>query len=346
MLPEMVAGTETMLRKWREYEGLEVDVFEEFRLLTSDVISRTAFGSSYAEGHTIFEMLAKLITIMFSNFLFKTKIPLISRIVRDKNENEILKLQKGIRSSMIRMVHDREDRVKKGDAEGYGDDFLGVLVKAYKDLDHSRKMSLDEVIDECRTFYVAGQETTNATLSWVMFLLAIHQNWQEEARREVVRVFGNESPNQDGIAKLKIMGMILNETLRLYPAIAGQVRNTAKEVKLGSLVLPANTNLFVPMLAIHHDPEIWGKDVHEFKPERFAEGIAKATNNNVTAFIPFGLGPRICAGINFAMHEAKIALSMILQRYKFTLSDSYVHSPVTVLTIRPQYGVKVVLQSV
>lgn len=123
------------------------------------------------------------------------------------------------------------------------------------------------------------------------------------------------------------------------------VRKVAKEVRLGKILLPANVELLVPPLALHHDPNLWGQDAALFKPERFSEGVAKATNNNMAAFIPFGLGPRMCVGINFATIEAKITLSMILQRYSFTLSPGYVHSPFRLLTVRPQQGLQVILQS-
>lgn len=137
--------------------------------------------------------------------------------------------------------------------------------------------------------------------------------------------------------------MILKETLWLYTSVINLLRRVEREVKLGKLVIPANTELFIPLLALHHDPEIWGQDVHLFKPERFANGVAKATNNNVTRFVPFGFGPRICVGLNFATNEAKISLSMILQRYKFTLSPNYVHSPTQFLTTAPQKGIQIML---
>ena len=115
---------------------------------------------------------------------------------------------------------------------------------------------------------------------------------------------------------------------------------------MGDLNLPADVYSFISTPAIHHDPQTWGEDVHLFKPERFSEGVDKATKNNVAAFLPFGIGPQNCVGFNFALNEAKIALAMILQRYTFTLSPAYVHSPVQVLANRPQFGVQVRLHSV
>jgi cytochrome P450 len=97
-------------------------------------------------------------------------------------------------------------------------------------------------------------------------------------------------------------------------------------------------------VTIHHDPDIWGEDVDEFKPERFAEGISKASKE-APAFFPFGWGPRVCSGQNFALLEAKIALSMILQHFTFELSPSYTHAPFPVSTLQPDHGAQIMLKN-
>lgn len=140
--------------------------------------------------------------------------------------------------------------------------------------------------------------------------------------------------------------MIIEESLRLYPPVPAIKRKVEKKVKLGNLILPPHLELYISPLALHHDPQIWGEDVHLFKPERFAGGVAKATKNTTAAaFLPFGFGPRTCVGLNFAIVEAKIALAMILQRYAFTLSPTYVHSPIQTFMVRPQHGVQVILHA-
>ncbi|KAK9934964.1 hypothetical protein M0R45_022084 [Rubus argutus] len=139
--------------------------------------------------------------------------------------------------------------------------------------------------------------------------------------------------------------MIINESLRLYPPVIQLVRKTGREVRLGKLIVPANLQLIIPNVAFHYDPQIWGQDAQLFKPEPFSEGVAKATKDNMAAFLPFGMGPRICVGFNLATTETKIALSMILQRHSFTLSPGYVYSPLQFLTVRPQHGVQVMLHS-
>ncbi|KAB2603877.1 cytochrome P450 CYP749A22-like [Pyrus ussuriensis x Pyrus communis] len=344
MAPTMIASAETMLENWKEHDGKEIDVFKEFRLYTSEVISRTAFGSSYLEGKNIFENLEKLAYLSFKN-AFNLRFPGISRFIKSKDEIESEKLEKSIRNSIMEMIRKREDKAMVGEEGSFGDDFLGVLIKAHHDADENQRTSIDEIVDECKTFYLGGQETTSSGLAWTVFLLAIHTDWQEEARKEVIQIFGKQNPNLDGTAKLKIMNMIFNESLRLYPPVVAMERKIGREVRLGKHVLPANVEITIPCLALQHEPQIWGEDVLLFKPERFSEGVAKATKNNIAAFLPWGLGPRSCVGSNFATMETKIALSMILQRFSFTLSPAYIHSPYRLLTVRPQHGVQVMLRS-
>lgn len=142
------------------------------------------------------------------------------------------------------------------------------------------------------------------------------------------------------------MNMIINECLRLYPPVLTLTRKVANEARIGGLCLPPKMNIFISILALHHDPQIWGRDVHLFKPERFAQGVAKATNNNTAAFLPFGLGNRTCVGLNFTINEAKIAISMMLHKYKFCLSPNYVHQPADVFILTPKNGVQVILETV
>lgn len=136
--------------------------------------------------------------------------------------------------------------------------------------------------------------------------------------------------------------MILNETLRLYPPAVALMRQASQKVKLGSLDIPADTQLYIAMTAVHHNIEIWGDDVNNFNPQRFAEPRKHAASS----FFPFGLGPRICVGQNLAMVEAKIVLATILQRYSFVISPSYVHAPMQFVTLQPQYGAHLLFTSI
>ncbi|XP_058101145.1 cytochrome P450 CYP72A616-like isoform X5 [Magnolia sinica] len=346
MLPAFSASCSELISKWEQWvgseESRELDLSPELQALTGDVISRTGFGSSYKEGRRIFQLLTEqgelvIQAIQKAYILLSVFFPMKDNLRRKEIDREI-------RAIVRSMIEKREKAMKTGEASN--DDLLSLLMesnsKESQEQGNSKSMSIEEVIEECRLFYLAGQETTSSLLTWTMILLSMHPSWQERAREEVLQVFGKNKPDFDGLSHLKIVTMILHEVLRLYPPAILLNRRTYKRMQLGGITLPAGVELSLPILLIHHDPKLWGEDADEFNPERFSRGVSKATNNQVS-FFPFGWGPRICIGQNFALVESKLALAMILQHFSFELSPSYVHAPYTVITLRPQHGAQLIL---
>lgn len=135
------------------------------------------------------------------------------------------------------------------------------------------------------------------------------------------------------------MSLIIQETLRLYPTAGAIVRQASKRVKVGDIDVPAGTQQYLSITAVHHDTELWGEDALEFNPMRFAE-----PRKHSAPYFPFGLGPNYCVGLNLAMVEMKLVLAMILQRYSFVVSPTYAHGPILVMSLSPQYGMQIVFR--
>lgn len=139
--------------------------------------------------------------------------------------------------------------------------------------------------------------------------------------------------------------MIINESLRLYPPTVAMIRRAKSDVTLGAYKVPSQTELLIPILAIHHDKASWGNDANDFNPNRFANGVTKAAKHS-TAFMPFGAGVRNCIGQDLAILEAKIAMAVILRKCKLRLAPSYVHAPTVLLMLYPQHGAPVIFERV
>ncbi|CAI0409321.1 unnamed protein product [Linum tenue] len=353
MVPVFYTSCKEIVDEWEKVvksEGIscELDVWPYLQNMTCDVISRTAFGSSYKEGARIFELLREMGTLIVQ-IARQIYIP-GWRFLPTKVNTRMKQVHKEIQESMEGIINKRQKAMKMGDDDDVSNnDLLGLLMESNN---NGGNMTLEEVIEECKLFYFAGQETTSTLLGWTMILLSKYPMWQERARQEVLHIFGADhniestALDSSSLGQLKIITMIIYEVLRLYPPATQLIRVVERDTKLGDFVLPAGTQMALPSILIHKDPEIWGDDAGEFNPERFANGVSKATKNHNQqgAYFPFGWGPRICIGQSFSLLEAKMALAIILKRFSFELSPSYVHAPSTeALTLQPQFGARLIL---
>lgn len=355
LVPVVAKSVTDMLDKWvamSKSGNVEVEVSEWFQLLTEDVITRTAFGSSYEDGKAIFRLQAQQMELAAETFR-KVFIPGYRFLPTKRNINS-WRLDKQIKKSLKKLIEKRKENgnsksktvmvtvMQLEEQEKGPKDLLGLMIQASSN--SSSNITDYDIIEECKSFFFAGKQTTSNLLTWTTVLLAMHPHWQVLARDEVLRVCGaRDFPTKDDVAKLKTLSMILNESLRLYPPIIATIRRAKADVELGGYKIPRGTELLIPILAVHHDQAIWGTNANEFNPARFSEGVARAAKHPV-GFIPFGLGVRTCVGQNLAILQTKLALAIILQRFSFRLAPSYQHAPTVLMLLYPQYGAPIIFQ--
>ncbi|XP_057796021.1 cytochrome P450 72A552-like isoform X2 [Salvia miltiorrhiza] len=339
MAPRIVLSCSLMIQKLKAAAATscELDVWPFIEDLTGDVISRAAFGSSYEQGTRVFELIRQRVdlTMPLLQFFYLPGY----KYLPTKSNRKVKAISSEMKTILRGVIHMREKAMERGE-DVPKDDLLGILMENSK---NGGLMSIEDVIEECELFYLAGSKTVAGLLVWTLVMLCAYPEWQTQAREEVNRVFGNSEPALQGLHHLKIVTMILQEVLRLYPTNAVIYRCSSEEVKVGNVTIPAGVHLSLLIGLIQTDPKIWGDDVNKFNPERFAQGVAKATNNQ-PVFTPFSSGPRMCIGHNFAMIEAKLAIATLLQHFSFQLSPSYKHAPFALYKLRPQYGAPLILR--
>lgn len=332
-----------MVNKWEKLVNskgsCEVDVRPYMESMSADAIARATFGDTCKEGTMVFKLLEEQ-TAFAARMIESIYIP-GSRVLPTKTNRRMKELQNEIQVLLQQIVSARKKVILgegiEADAHSTRHDFLSTLLESTTDE--------QQLVDDCKLFYFAGKDSTSKLLIWTMILLSKHQDWQVSAREEILSTFGHTNPPDfDGLGQLKIVNMILHEVLRLYPVAPKVMRYVPKETKLGHLTLPEGTLLYLPIVVVHHDPEVWGEDVTEFKPERFSQGVQQAAKSGKPSLLAFSTGPRNCVGQNYALIQAKLVLAMILQRFSFELSPSYVHAPYINLSLQPKFGAPIILR--
>ncbi|XP_048227488.1 cytochrome P450 734A1 isoform X2 [Ricinus communis] len=344
LVPVVAKSVMDMLEQWSTMSSsdeVEIEVSEWFQTLTEDVITRTAFGSSYEDGKAIFRLQAQQMVLAAEAFQ-KVSIPGYRFFPTRRNMNS-WKLDKETKKSLMKLIdRRRENSGNLVQEKGSPKDLLGLMIQASNSCPNA--VTVHDIVEECKSFFFAGKQTTSNLLTWTTVLLAMHPHWQVQAREEVLRVCGSrEIPTKDDVIKLKTLGMILNESLRLYPPTIATIRRSKTDVELGGYKIPRGTELLIPILALHHDQTIWGNDANEFNPGRFSDGVARAAKHSI-AFIPFGLGVRTCIGQNLAILQAKLTLAILLQRFSFRLAPTYQHAPTVLMLLYPQYGAPIIFK--
>uniref|UniRef100_A0A915A664 Cytochrome P450 n=2 Tax=Parascaris univalens TaxID=6257 RepID=A0A915A664_PARUN len=178
-----------------------------------------------------------------------------------------------------------------------------------------KKMIREEIVAQMRFMSSAGFDTTANTLTYLTYLLASHPDTQEKLREEIDNA---GEACFDTVQRMKYLHWAISETLRLFPhASLLQSRRCVEDCGVGAYKFKRGTNVVFDTWSLHHDPEVWGRDADEFRPERFGERTAE----QMRSWMPFGAGPRQCIGMRFALLEAKITMFQLLKNFRILKVD-------------------------
>jgi cytochrome P450/NADPH-cytochrome P450 reductase len=332
--PSMVDIAEQLVKKWERLNGdEEIDVVHDMTALTLDTIGLCGFDYRFnsfyrRDYHPFVESLVRsLETIMMTR-----GIPL-EGIWLKKRQQELAEDVVFMNKMVDEIVAERR---KNAEAAEGKKDMLGAMMTG---VDRATGEQLDDVNIryQINTFLIAGHETTSGLLSCTIYALLKHPEVLRKAYEEVDRVLGPDldaRPTYQQVTQLTYITQILKEALRLWPpAPAYGISPLSDQTIGGKYKLRKNTFITVLVMALHRDPSVWGPNPDAFDPENFSREAEAA--RPVNAWKPFGNGQRACIGRGFAMHEAALAIGMILQRFKLIDIHRYQMVLKETLTIKP-----------
>jgi cytochrome P450 len=221
-------------------------------------------------------------------------------------------------------------------------DLLSMLLSA-RDEETGEGMNDQQARDEVMTILLAGHETTANTLIWTWYLLSQHPEVESRLQSELATVLGGNAPTVEQLPELAYTSMVLQEVLRLYPPAWILSRKAIADDELGGYHIPQGSMVIISPYATHRHPDFW-EQPEVFDPERFTPERVAARPH--FAHFPFGGGPRLCIGSNFAVMEAQLILATVAQRFRLRLMPDHPVVPEAKITLRPRYGMPMTVQRV
>ncbi len=220
-------------------------------------------------------------------------------------------------------------------------DLLWRLVNA-RDRTTGESLSDQEVRDEAVTLAFGGVDTTMRGFSWVWYLLAMHPWAEARVHAELDTVLGGRVATADDLPKLVFLRKVIDESLRLYPAIPVMLRVAAADDEVCGHHIPRGSIISVAPWVVHRHRKLWD-DPDRFDPERFSP--ENATSRHRYAYIPFALGPHICIGASLAIMEMLLIAAVLAQRFRFCLAPGYpIEAVGGFLTLRVNGGLQVIVE--
>ncbi len=325
----MVEYTSRMLEGWKG--GQTRDAQADMMQLTLEIVAKALFGAEvHGESADASVAMEKLMNAFTQRV---TRIVLLPEWFPTPRNLQMQRVVKSLDAIVYRMISERRNSGVQRD------DLLSLLLQAHDD--EGSGMTDRQLRDEAMTLFMAGHETTANTMAWIWYLLATHPEVEAKLHQELDTVLGGRAPTMDDLPRLVYTDYLITETLRLYSTVWLLGRESIEPVTVGDYLVPKGWTVYMSQWVVHRDPR-WYGDATTYRPERWADGLMKQIPRY--AYFPFGGGPRICIGNNFSLMETALLLATIAQKFRLKLAPDANVVPLPTMTLRPEFGVKVILE--
>lgn len=330
----MVEEINTLLNGWEGAARTRtpIDIVQPLMQMTFQIITRALCGARAPAG---VDALTTALTVILAEGerLLWALMPALYRLPSPRR----MRL-KGALRVFDSAIHQLIAEAHKPENDGVN---LLQMLLASTNPETGKPLSPRELRDDMMTMLAAGHETTALAIAWVCYLLSKNPTVLRTLKAENTRVLGGRAPAISDLAAMPYNLMVIQETLRLFPPFWTLSRQALQDDALGGYHIPAGSTLMVCPYVTHRDSRLW-ENPEGFDPERFAPGTEAA--RHPFAYFPFGGGPRVCIGKNFALLEAQLCLAMIAQRFTLELMPGHRTEPRPMISLRPSNGIKMLVR--
>lgn len=328
----MMTAAQALVERWsRLRSGRVLEVQAHMHRVTLDILGQTIFSGGLERDPDEFmaamaHFFATVGTLDPADLLdFPDWVP---RLARLRSRSSIAFFETAVEAIVSR----RKALLASGAAAP--DDLLTLLLRA-SDPQTGVGLSDEEVGANIVTFIGAGHETTANALTWSLFLLALAPEWQARLAREAEEVL--DGPVADIAERLVETKAVIEEAMRLYPPVASLSREAIGPDDLCGRRIRKGALIIVSPYVLHRHETLWDQP-GAFDPSRFLPGARERIDR--FAYLPFGVGPRVCIGASFALQEAAIVLASIMRRFEMRPVPGFEVVPQQRITLRPANGMR------
>ncbi len=306
------------------------DLMKLMMRLTIKVVLNSLFSNSISDKYI--DRFDEIITVLQHYIVAKVRIPFSTQFFKlNGKDKKMQALINEIDEIVYSIISERKNN------QGNFDDLLDMLLQARYE-DTGEGMTDQQLRDESMIMLLAGHETSANALTWAFYLLHQHPEIAEKVLAEIQNVVGNRLPTFEDLRGLTYTKQVIQESMRLFPPAWITDREALVEHQMMGYKIKKGQVVTVFVYGLHRNPVYW-KRPNDFMPERFAPELIK--ERHPFSYMPFGGGPRLCIGNNFAYMEMQLALAILLPKFKFEVIANEAPKLEGLITLRPEGGLPV-----